>query len=299
MDIVVTGGSGLLGTVLVPLLKNSPLFDSAHSPEPVEGEGHRVLAPSHGEMDVADPLGVEGYLTRHSPSLVIHSAGLTGVDLCEREPDLTHRVNAEGTANLARWCGQHGCRLIFISTDYVFDGSKPRPYVEEDRTHPVNVYGQSKLAGELAVEEFCPDHVILRTSWLFGPGRPDFVRFVLNSARAGTLCRAVRSHVGSPTYTADLARALERLVREPVRGIFHCANAGYTTWYDFALEILRAARVSGKVIWTTWEELNLPARRPKNSALSIEKWIRKIGHPMPSWKEAVGNYVKDGVDMPK
>ena len=259
------------------------------------GGDFEVVATDLPEADITDEDVIDAVIARHAPDAVIHCAAITAVDKCEEERDLAFRLNARGTANVASACARHGVRLIAISTDYVFDGDEERPYTEFDKaTGGRTVYGQSKFAGEEVVRSLCPNHVILRISWLYGAGGPSFVHAMMKLAD-GTrpALKVVADQHGNPTSAAAVARAIRGiLARRNLCGTFHATCEGEATWAEFAAEIFRLAGKKQKIEPCTTEEFPRPAPRPKNSRLE-KMAFRLVGlPPMPHWKDALDEFMK-------
>jgi dTDP-4-dehydrorhamnose reductase len=253
---------------------------------------HEVIPARRRDMDITDSASVLRAVEEVHPESVIHAAAFTAVDDCETRPDHAFRVNADGTRHLALACRHLRVPMLYISTDYVFDGEKPEPYVEDDEPHPLNVYGRSKLQGERNVMEMAGRFWIVRVSWLFGPLGKNFVRSIVEQGRSGRPLRVVSDQVGAPTYTADLALKLEEIVTKADSGIYHVTNQGYCSWFEFAQEILRQAgleQVPLSPIPTS--ALDRPARRPKNSRLANVR-LRELGLEfLPPWQDAVRRYI--------
>jgi dTDP-4-dehydrorhamnose reductase len=259
-----------------------------------------VAAPRHDELDVADGDAVRAFLADRDVGpgdVVANAAAFTQVDRCESEPALAARVNAEAPAALARLCAERGVRLVHVSTDYVFDGEARRPYTEDDPTGPRSVYGRTKLAGEHGVLAALPAALVVRSCWLFGPGR-NFVRTMIEQAQARrtapdrTGLRVVDDQFGSPTYTADLAEALVRLVEGGASGLYHAANRGVATWWDLARETLDRAGFRDLVIERVrTSEFPRPAPRPAYSALDCSKAARG-GARLRGWRDALAAYLE-------
>src|SRR3990172_118402 len=209
MRILLTGAKGLLGQALVQVL----------------GPTHELIPSGHADLDVTDFEATRSAVSRVAPDLVIHSAAWTDVDGCERDPDRAFRVNVLGSRNVAIACREAGAACCYLSTDYVFDGAKPGAYTEFDSAGALNHYGASKLAGERVIQAALDSHWIVRSSWLFGPGGRNFVNTILTRARRGESLAVVDDQVGSPTYTFDLARGIDRLIQEPPYGIWHLTNS--------------------------------------------------------------------------
>jgi dTDP-4-dehydrorhamnose reductase len=271
LRIVVTGANGQLGVELVRAL--AP-----------QGE---VVATTIGDLDVTAP-GCAEQVAGLRPDWVVHAAGATDVDGCERDPASAFAVNGEGTRRIAEGCRRAGARLLYVSTDYVFDGRKGTPYVESDAPAPLSVYGRSKLAGEEATRSLEGRWVIVRTAWLYGVHGKNFVKAILDRARAGQPLRVVDDQVGSPTYAADLAEALALLVAGGHTGVFHVTNSGACSWFAFAREILRLAGFDPATVRSlTSAELDRPARRPAHSVLGNTAWTAAGLAPLRPWPEAL------------
>ena len=247
------------------------------------------------EADITDPAGFDAFLAKASPDAVIHCAAMTAVDKCETEIDFAYKLNAFGTANVAAACHRHHVRLIAISTDYVFEGNSDRPYSEFDKPNGGNtIYGKSKFAGEEAIRNHCPDHVICRISWLYGHGGPSFVHAMMNLAD-GTrpALKVVADQHGNPTSTTAVARQLRNiLARRELVGTFHMTCEGEATWAEFAAEIFRLAGKDQKIIPCSTEEFPRPAPRPKNSRL--DKMMLRLASlpPMPDWHDALAEFME-------
>ncbi len=247
------------------------------------------------EADITDEDRIDAVLREHRPDAVIHCAAMTAVDKCEEAVDLAYRLNARGSANVAAACHRNGVRLVAISTDYVFGGELDRPYHEFDAAGGAHtVYGQTKFAGEEAIRTHCPDHVICRISWLYGPGGPSFVHSMLKLAD-GTrpVLKVVDDQHGNPTSTIAVARHLRLLLDHPeLAGTFHLTCEGEATWCDFAREIFRLANVHQDIQPCTTAEFPRPAPRPANSRLE-KRMLRLHGlPPMPDWHDALAEFMK-------
>jgi len=253
-----------------------------------------LVALSHGQADISDPAAVRDALKKHSPALVVNAASYTKVDLAETETELARLANEVGPAVLGTACAASGVPLIHVSTDYVFDGTKPTPYVEDDPIAPINAYGRSKAAGERAVRASAPRHVILRTSWVYGEFGQNFLKTMLRLAATRDELRVVADQRGSPTSTRDLADAILRIAPrllggDEVWGTYHFAGAGVTTWHGFATRIVAAqAPVTGhapRVTAITTADFPTAARRPLNSALDCSLFQRVFGFAGRPWTE--------------
>jgi dTDP-4-dehydrorhamnose reductase len=281
--VLVTGARGLLGSVL----------------SRVAGErGLRVLATSREELDITDPVAVEAVLERFSPDVVYNCAAFSAVDRAEAHPREALRVNRDGPGHLARGAGAHGAVLVHIGTDYVFDGRKTSPYLPTDRPGPLNVYGISKLAGELAVRETAPEHLVVRTSWLFGPGGSGFVSVMSRLfAEDGGPVRVVEDEVSRPTFVEDLAPALLDLVAAGSRGLLHLAGSGHCNRLELAEEIREILGGHRALVGVSARAYGAPARRPPYSVLDLEDAFRALGRGLPHWRESLGVFLS-GSDSP-
>jgi dTDP-4-dehydrorhamnose reductase len=282
--IAVTGAGGMLAHALLPALGQA---------------GHTVLALEKRDADVTRLEALEAALTPFRPEWVIHLAAFTRVDECESRADHAFQVNAGGARNAALAALGCGAGLLAISTDYVFDGTASRPYREYDPTGPRSVYGASKWAGEQAVREVLPRHLIVRSAWLYGPGGPNFVDTILAKGRAGEALRVVDDQRGSPTFTHDLAAGLLGLIGSGQLGTFHCTNAGSCSWYDLAAHALRCAGVTVALERTDTASFPRPAQRPRYSVLDTQAFERATGAPLPPWQDAVERYVGAGAATPR
>ena len=250
-------------------------------------------SPSLHKVDITDGHGLRKLFHQLASDFVIHTAAYTDVDGCEENPDRAHMVNALGTRNIALICQKKNIPLVYVSTDFVFDGKKNHPYTELDEPHPLNVYGKSKLAGENYVRSFLERYFIVRTSWLYGRYGKNFVETILKLASQKRELRVVNDQVGSPTYTKDLAQETKKLLSGSSYGIYHITNSGSCSWYEFAEETLELAglrRVKVKPI--TSKELNRPARRPQFSVLKSTSSGWGAEDTMRPWKEALREYIK-------
>ena len=226
------------------------------------------------------------------PEVVIHLAAYTDVDGCESDKERAFAVNAEGTRHVVLAASKCRAKMIYLSTDYVFDGEKREPYLESDPPHPLNVYGHSKLKGEQYVQEWVRDSLIIRTQWLYGPFGKNFVDSILRQAGEKKTLSIVDDQTGSPTYTIDLAEAICELIQVDARGIFHVANSEFCTWYAFGQAILKFSGVNRvRVLPMSSKELGRPAARPSYSALSCQKLKKETGRTMRPWSEALKDYL--------
>ena len=276
MRVAVTGAGGMLAHTLLPAL---------------DAGGHQALPLTKHDADVTklDPL--RHALRGFKPDWVIHLAAFTRVDDCESQPERAYLVNATGARNAAIAALECGAGLLALSTDYVFDGTSERPYREYDATAPRSVYGLSKWAGEQAVREIQPRHLIVRSSWLFGAGGTNFIDTILKKAQAGETLRVVDDQRGAPTFTADLAGGLLALLAAGQLGTFHCTNRGDCTWYELAAHALERAGLATPLARTDSATLARPARRPAYSVLDT-RWFETVtGSALPPWTDAVDRYL--------
>jgi dTDP-4-dehydrorhamnose reductase len=271
--ILVVGANGMLGRDMLALF------------------GDAARGVDIDEIDITSLESTERVIRTLKPETVINCAAYTDVDGCETNAETAMQVNGEGVAHLAMASREIGARLVHVSTDYVFDGGKGSPYVEEDATCPLGVYGESKLAGEMNAA-FNPDHLIVRTQWLYGLHGKNFVETMLRLALEKDELAVVDDQIGSPTWTVDLAQAIQALVKTGQRGIYHAANAGFCSWNEFAQAIFQESGLSVKVNAMTTDELNRPARRPLYSTLDCSRLEQDTGfHPQP-WRSALKAYLQ-------
>lgn len=276
MKVLVSGANGMLGRDLVPVLKD---------------HGHQAVATDRAEMDIADLAAVRARLAADRPDVVILCAAYTNVDACETEVDTAFLVNGIGAQNVALACQAHGVPLVYISTDYVFDGTLGRAYRETDRPNPQSVYGQSKLAGEQFVQQLLDKFYIVRTSWLYGRHGKNFVETMRKLGREKPELAVVADQHGSPTWTVPLSHTLARLVETGRYGIYHATGQGATTWCDFTRKILELEGIDTPVRAISTAELGRPAPRPAYSVLDNQH-LRLIGQPLlPPWEESLASYL--------
>lgn len=275
--ILITGGSGMLGTALVR-----------------EWTGRAILFPvGASQFDVRDAAAVGDAVRRLSPQWIIHAAAYTAVDRAEADAEACAAVNDRGTAHVAVAAAACGARLAYLSTDYVFDGTRREPYREGDPTAPLNVYGRTKLAGE-AHARGVPGSLVVRTQGLFARAGKSFLRSVLDAAAAGRAISVVEDVTTGVTFAADLARGIRLLVEAGATGTYHVANAGGVVWADFARAVLdEAGRSDVPVARTTAAAVGRAARRPTYSVLDVSKYAATVGTPMPSWRDALTRCLKD------
>jgi len=277
--ILVIGAKGMLGRDLMGILHSTCSKDE-------------IIGWDIEEIDIQKEDESITKIEKLRPEIVIHIAAYTDVDGCELDKEKAFAVNAEGTKHMALAASKCDAKMVYLSTDYVFDGEKREPYSESDPPHPLNVYGHSKLKGEQYVQEGVKDSLIIRTQWLYGPFGRNFVDSILQQAKVKSALSIVKDQLGSPTYTLDLARAISELIRVEARGIFHVTNSNFCTWYAFAETILKLSGVNRvKVLPISSKELGRPATRPSYSVLSGQKLKKETGWTMRSWSEALKDYL--------
>jgi dTDP-4-dehydrorhamnose reductase len=244
------------------------------------------------ELNIADEAAVRQLVERQRCSAIINCAGLTQVDECQSRRDEAMRINGTAVGYLARAAEAAGALLIQISTDFVFGGDRVGPYVEDDPPQPLNVYGESKLLGEREAAR-APEHLIIRTAWLYGPHGRNFVRSICRQAALGRPLTVVNDQVGCPTYTGDLAEAIVRLMACGARGLVHACGSEATSWFDFAREIVRLRRCDVAVKPISSEQLGRPARRPAMSALDCSRLERLTGYCLPGFRTSLPVYLAE------
>ena len=261
-------------------------------------DGSAVTRAPYVPLDITDGEAVSRVLSEVKPDAVIHCAAWTAVDLAEDEDkrDKVRAINADGTRHIAQACKALGCKLMYISTDYVFDGQGETPWQPDCTDYaPLNVYGQTKLEGELAVRELVERFFIVRIAWVFGLSGKNFIRTMLRLGETHASVRVVCDQIGTPTYTLDLARLLVDMIGTVKYGVYHATNeGGYISWYDFTCEIFRQAGYLTKVVPVTTEEYGLSkAARPFNSRLDKHKLVEAGFTPLPTWQDALCRYLKE------
>ena len=278
MKVLVTGVKGQLGYDVVRELEKRQ----------IEAVGVDVE-----EMDITDAAQVETVIRNVNPDAVIHCAAYTAVDAAEDNEELCRRVNAQGTENVAKVCQEMDLKMMYISTDYVFDGQGTRPWEPDDERDPLNVYGQTKYEGELAVEKYVEKFFIVRIAWVFGVNGKNFIKTMLNLGKTHDKLTVVNDQTGSPTYTYDLARLLADMIQTDKYGRYHATNEGICTWYEFACEIFRQAGMDVEVAPVTSDEYPAKAKRPANSRKKKKKLDENGFERLPSWHDALKRYLKE------
>jgi len=275
-QLLVTGSYGQLGKALLAEAGNRGL----------SAEGRDV-----DTIDITDRLAVMEWITETNPQVVVNCAAYTAVDDCEEHEDEARKVNATAVAHLADACNATGSKLIQVSTDYVFDGTASKPYLEDDPVAPASAYGRTKLLGEQAART-AADHLIVRTAWLYGVGGRHFVGAIQRQIEAGNRqLRVVADQFGSPTFCGDLAAAILDLAAVDATGTVHAVNSGITSWHGFATEIVRVLGARVEVVAVATDEFPRAARRPSYSGLDTSRIEKLIGRRMPSWQDALDRYL--------
>jgi len=301
MKVLVTGVAGQLGhDVMNELAKRG--YEGVGSDIAPEysgiADGSAVCDMPYVPMDITDAAAVEAVIGSVNPDVVVHCAAWTAVDLAEDDDKVekVRAINAGGTKNIAAVCKNLDCKMVYISTDYVFDGQGETPWEPDCKDYkPLNVYGQTKLEGELAVAETLEKYFIVRIAWVFGLNGKNFIKTMLSVGQKYDTVRVVCDQIGTPTYTLDLSRLLVDMIETEKYGYYHATNeGGYISWYDFTVEIFRQAGYTTKVIPVTTEEYGLSkAARPFNSRLNKSKLVEAGFDPLPTWQDAVARYLRE------
>lgn len=277
MKVLVTGVKGQLG------------YDVA---DELAKRGTEVVGVDVDEMDITDEAAVRSVILGAAPDAVIHCAAYTAVDAAEDNEEMCRRVNADGTRYIASVCKELDIKMLYISTDYVFDGQGTRPWEPDDERKPLSVYGQTKYEGELAVQNTLDKYFIVRITWTFGVNGKNFVKTMLRLAETNNRITVVNDQYGSPTATADLAVLLSDMIATEKYGIYHATNEGICTWYEFTCEIFRQAGIDIEVVPVTTEEYNAKAKRPANSRMSKDKLDANGFKRLPPWQDALKRYLE-------
>lgn len=279
MKVLVTGAKGQLGTDLMNEL---------------EKRGIESIGVDVQEMDITDREACMRVISESKADAVIHCAAYTAVDAAEDNVDLCRKINGEGTRNVALACQATGAKMMYISTDYVFDGQGTRSWEPDDNRSPLNVYGQTKYEGELAVEELVEKFFTVRIAWVFGVAGKNFIKTMLRLGKERGAVSVVDDQVGSPTYTYDLARLLVDMIQTDYYGRYHATNEGFCSWYGFACEIFRQAGMDEvKVTPVSSDQFPVKAVRPANSRMSKAKLAENGFEPLPTWQDALGRFLKE------
>ncbi|MBS6373891.1 MAG: dTDP-4-dehydrorhamnose reductase [Erysipelotrichaceae bacterium] len=276
MKILVTGYRGQLG------------YDVVHE---AKKRGIQAVGVDIDEMDITNVKQVNDVIRSGNYDAVIHCAAWTAVDKAEDMIDDCHKVNVEGTQNIADVCGDLNIPIMYFSTDYVFSGQGEEPWNEYDERQPLNVYGQTKYEGELAVEKL-PKHFIIRIAWVFGLNGNNFIKTMLKLGKEHGTVKVVNDQIGSPTYTFDLAKLVVDMIQTDKYGTYHATNEGICSWYDFACEIFKQAELDVEVIPVTSDVFPAKAKRPSNSRMNKTELDKKGFHRLPTWQDALSRYLK-------
>lgn len=278
MKILVTGTTGQLGFDVVRELKERKF---------------NVIGVSRSEMDITDEDKVREFIKNISPDAVIHCAAYTAVDKAEEDVEKCMTVNAKGTEYIANICHELGIKMMYFSTDYVFNGEGTKPWSVDDEINPLNLYGDSKYQGEIAVKNNLEKYFILRISWVFGINGKNFVKTMINLSKNHSQISVVNDQIGSPTYTRDLAKLVAYMIVTDKYGVYHVTNEGTCSWYDFAVEIFKQSNIDVNVIPVDSSEFPTVAKRPKNSRMDKSKLDENGFSRLPKWQNALQLYLKE------
>ena len=278
MRVFVTGVKGQLG------------YDVMNE---LEKQGLEGIGVDIDEMDITDADQVNKVIKEAAPDAVIHCAAYTAVDAAEDNEEICRKVNAQGTENIAKVCEELDIKMMYISTDYVFNGQGERPWEPDDEREPLNVYGQTKYEGELAIEEHVKKFFTVRIAWVFGVNGKNFIKTMLNLGKTHDHLTVVNDQTGSPTYTYDLARLLVDMIQTDKYGRYHATNEGICTWYEFACEIFKQAGMNVSVAPVSSDEYPAKAKRPSNSRMDKSKLTANGFTPLSTWQDALSRYLKE------
>jgi dTDP-4-dehydrorhamnose reductase len=277
MRVLVTGADGQLGYDMVKRLNENSI---------------ECLGTSINELDITNEAQTNEVITNYNPDVVVHCAAYTAVDKAEDERELCYNVNVLGTKYVAAACKDIDAKMVYISTDYVFDGKGDQPFEVTDQPNPINYYGKTKYEGELEVQKLLNKYFIIRISWVFGKNGNNFVKTMLRLAKERDEISVVADQIGSPTYTYDLTRLIVDMIQTEKYGIYHATNEGYCSWYEFACEIFRQAGLGVKVKPIKTEDYITKAKRPKNSRLSKKKLVQQGFSGLKEWEGALREFIK-------
>ncbi len=278
MRFLITGVKGQLGHDIVGELKK---------------RGHETVGVDIEEMDITDPEACEKVITEAKVDGVFHCAAYTAVDAAEDNKELCMKINVQGTENIAKVCEKLDIKMMYISTDYVFNGEGTRPWEPDDKTEPLNVYGESKYYGEVAVTDHVKKFYVVRIAWVFGINGKNFIKTMLRLGKERDELTVVDDQFGSPTYTYDLSRLLVDMMETDKYGFYHATNEGICSWYEFACEIFRQAGLNVKVTPVSSKEYNSKAKRPSNSRMNKDKLTENGFERLPKWQDALSRYLKE------
>ncbi|GKX30823.1 NAD(P)-dependent oxidoreductase [Vallitalea longa] len=272
--ILITGANGQLGNDIQLL--------SSH---------HSIIALGKDELDITDMNNIQDIILRIKPDMIINCAAYTNVDNCEDNPRLAYDINTYGCYNLALTAIKYDICIVHISTDYVFDGSSDKPYIEKNTPNPINIYGKTKLLGEIIIKTMCTRYFIIRTSWMYGQNGTNFVKTILNLANKNDILKVVDDQIGTPTYTIDLINAIHKLILTHAYGTYHISNGGQCSWYNFACKIMELTKCNNKVIPIKTKQLDRAADRPKYSVLQNKMLEDNFGYHIRDWQEALREFL--------
>jgi len=279
MKVFVTGANGQLGYDVIKRLEEKKI---------------EYLGTDRDTLDITNEDDVKRVIKDYSPDVIVHCAAYTAVDKAEDERELCHAVNVLGTRYIAEACKEVDAKMIYISTDYVFDGEGDRPFEVTDKPNPINYYGQTKYDGELEVQKLINKYFIVRISWVFGSNGNNFVKTMLRLGKERDEISVVADQVGSPTYTPDLSRLLVEMIKTDKYGVYHATNEGYCSWYEFACEIFKQAEMGVKVNPIKTEDYPTKAKRPKNSRLLKGENEYRFASEFENWKTALNHFIDEG-----
>lgn len=278
MKVVVTGAKGQLGQDVVKQLAK---------------DNHEVIGTDRDDLDITNEKDVLAFISEIKPDVILHCAAYTNVDAAETDEETAYQINALGTEYLAKAAKANDAKMLYISTDYVFDGTATEPYEVDQPTKPLGAYGRTKFAGEELLKKHLDRYFIVRTAWVFGVGGNNFVKTMIRLGEERGEVGVVHDQVGSPTYTVDLAALMLDLMVTDQFGTYHATNSGVCSWYDFAVEIYKQAGLEVKVNPLTSDEFPRPAKRPSYSVLSKKRLEEQGFTPLRDWKEALAAYLKE------
>lgn len=291
MKVLVTGTAGQLGFDLMRELNKRNI---------------EAVGADRNDFDITDAQVTEKFIMQANPDAVVHCAAYTAVDAAEDNVDLCRKINVDGTENIAKICAKIGAKMLYISTDYVYgddsgariqgQGMMVKSHEVDDVTHPLNIYGQSKLDGELEVKKYLQKYFIVRTSWVFGKNGNNFVKTMLRLGKEREQLTVVNDQIGSPTYTVDLAKLCVDMILTDKYGLYHATNEGYCSWAEFAAEIMQQANLQCKIVPITSAEYPVKAKRPFNSRLSKDCLDKNGFARLPKWQDAVKRYLSERIE---
>lgn len=282
MKILVTGADGQLGYDVVKRFEKSNI---------------ECLGTNRNILNIKGEQEVKKIIVDYKPNVVVHCAAYTAVDKAEDEREICRQINVLGTKYIAEACKDIDAKMVYISTDYVFDGEGDKPFEVTDKPKPINYYGQTKYEGELEVQKLLDKYFIVRISWVFGINGNNFVKTMLRLGKEREQLSVVADQIGSPTYTYDLAKLLVEMIKTDKYGVYHATNEGYCSWYEFACEIFKLVEIDVKVNPIKTEDYPTKAKRPKNSRLSKNKLVNNGLMNLPPWKETLSDFIKSNQSL--